>query len=68
MATAAEQRQEMANYFQENGTLRGYRGKMPTVNDFYNAMEGSAPTFSGGSAQSLQDQARKILEQRQGGR
>lgn len=65
MSTAAEQKQEMANYFQENGTLRGFKGKMPTVNDFYNAMEGSAPTFSGDSAQSLQDQARRLLEQRQ---
>jgi hypothetical protein len=68
MSTASEQKQEMANYFQENGTLRGFRGKMPSVQDFYNAMEGSAPTFSGDSAQSLQNQARRILEQRQGGR
>jgi hypothetical protein len=68
MSTAAEQKQAMGDYFQENGTLRGYKGKMPTVNDFYNAMEGSAPTFSGDSAQSLQNQARRILEQRQGER
>ena len=68
MSTAAEQKQAMADYFQESGTLRGFKGKMPSVQDFYNAMEGATPTFSGDSAQSLQDQARRILEQRQGGR
>jgi hypothetical protein len=45
METAAAQKQSMADYFNQNGTLVGYQGKMPTVRDFENAMEG------GGAAQ-----------------
>ncbi|MBM4179606.1 MAG: hypothetical protein FJ211_09780 [Ignavibacteria bacterium] len=45
METAAEQKQAMADYFNQNGTLVGFQGKMPTVRDFENAMEG------GGAAQ-----------------
>ena len=40
METAAEQKQAMVDYFNENGTLRGYKGKMPSVSDFEKAMEG----------------------------
>ena len=32
---AAQQKQAMVEYFQENGTLRGYKGKTPSVKDFY---------------------------------
>jgi hypothetical protein len=58
MSTAAEQKQAMVDYFDQNGTLRGFSGKMPGVQDFYKAMEGETPTLT------LQDQAKTILEQR----
>jgi hypothetical protein len=58
MSTAAEQKQAMVDYFDQNGTLRGFSGKMPTVQDFYKAMEGDVQTIT------IQDQARSILEQR----
>jgi hypothetical protein len=49
METAAEQKQAMVDYFNENGTLRGYKGKMPSVSDFERAMEGnvSQPSAAG---------------------
>ena len=49
METAAEQKQAMVDYFNENGTLRGYKGKMPSVSDFEKAMEGnvSQPSAAG---------------------
>jgi hypothetical protein len=46
METAAQQKQAMADYFNENGTLKGYRGKMPTVGDFERAMEGKGSQTS----------------------
>jgi hypothetical protein len=46
MSTAAEQKQDMVNYFDQNGTLRGFAGKMPGVQDFYKAMEGEAPAIT----------------------
>jgi hypothetical protein len=42
MSTAAEQKQAMTDYFDQNGTLRGFSGKMPSVQDFYKAMEGDS--------------------------
>jgi hypothetical protein len=42
METAAQQKQAMADYFNENGTLKGFQGKMPSVRDFENAMESGA--------------------------
>jgi hypothetical protein len=39
MSTAANQKQEMVDYVQQNGSLRGYKGKMPSINDFYKAIE-----------------------------
>jgi hypothetical protein len=62
MSTAAEQKQAMVDYFDQNGTLRGFSGKMPGVQDFYKAMEGETPTLT------LQDEAKTILEQRKGNR
>jgi hypothetical protein len=35
---AAQQKQAMVEYFQENGTLRGYKGKIPSVEDFYKVL------------------------------
>jgi hypothetical protein len=62
MSTAAEQKQAMVDYFDQNGTLRGFSGKMPSVQDFYRAMEGETATLT------IQDQAKTILEQRKGNR
>jgi hypothetical protein len=45
METAAQQKQAMADYFNENGTLKGYKGKMPSIADFEKAMEGSIQGF-----------------------
>jgi hypothetical protein len=49
METSAQQKQAMVDYFNENGTLKGYKGKMPTVGDFERAMEGnvSQPSAAG---------------------
>ena len=35
---AAQQKQAMVDYFQENGTLRGYKGKTPSIKDFYEVL------------------------------
>jgi hypothetical protein len=68
MSSAAEQRNAAASYFEENGTLRGFKGKLPSVQDFYNAMEGGAATVSGSSISDMQAEARRLLDQRRGGR
>jgi hypothetical protein len=68
MSSAAEQKNAAAAYFEENGTLRGFKGKTPSVQDFYNAMEGGAATVSGSSISDMQAEARRLLEQRRGGR
>jgi hypothetical protein len=65
MSTAAEQKQAMSDYFDQFGTLRGYTGKMPTVQDFYNAMEGGG-TMSLPAGSNLQDAARRELDRRRG--
>jgi hypothetical protein len=39
MSLAAQQRQAMVDYATENGTLKGYRGPQPSINDFYKALE-----------------------------
>ncbi len=46
------QRQDAANYFKQNGTLRGWQGKMPKMADFYAAIESDEPTDSGGNSAS----------------
>jgi hypothetical protein len=68
MSSAAEQKNAAASYFEQNGTLRGFKGKTPSVQDFYNAMEGSAATVSGSSISDMQAEARRLLDQRRGGR
>jgi hypothetical protein len=68
MSSAAEQKNEAALYFEQNGTLQGFKGKRPSVQDFYNAMEGGAATVSGTSISDMQAEARRLLEQRRGGR
>ena len=39
MSVSAQQRQGMVDFFEENGTLQGYRGPRPNINDFYKALE-----------------------------
>lgn len=36
---AAEQKQVMVDYANENGTLAGFRGKIPTIGDFYSVLD-----------------------------
>jgi hypothetical protein len=43
MRLAAEQKQAMSSYFNENGTLQGYTGTVPTLADFYAVLDGSSP-------------------------
>jgi hypothetical protein len=38
MQTAAQQKQAMAEYYEANETLRGFKGKQPNMQDFYNAL------------------------------
>ena len=38
MEIAAKQRDSMANYFDENESLRGYTGEQPKLSDFYTAV------------------------------
>ena len=66
MSSAAEQKQAMVDYFNDNGTLRGFRGKMPTIQDFYNAIEGKGGTMSIPAGSNLQDAAKAELERRRG--
>jgi hypothetical protein len=40
MSTAAEQKQKMVDYANETGSLRGFKGSIPSINDFYRAIEG----------------------------
>jgi hypothetical protein len=68
MSSAAEQKNAAAAYFEQNGTLRGFKGKTPSVQDFYNAMEGGSATVSGSSISDMQAEARRLLDQRRGGR
>ena len=42
MSTAAEQKQAMVDHVDQYGTLRGFTGKMPSVQDFYQAIEGNS--------------------------
>jgi hypothetical protein len=64
MSSAAEQKQAMADYFDQFGTLRGYKGKMPSVQDFYRAMEGEPQTMQIPAGGNLMDAARRELERR----
>lgn len=44
MSQAAEQKQAMVDYVNENGTLSGFQGRAPQISDFEAAIEGSAET------------------------
>jgi hypothetical protein len=41
MESAALQKQRMVEYANQKGTLRGFEGQMPTIADFYRAIEGT---------------------------
>ena len=47
MATAAQARQEMSAYFEEKGTLTGYKGPRVNINQFYQALEVKPPPVAG---------------------
>jgi hypothetical protein len=47
MNIAAQSRQQMAEYFEENGTLTGYKGPRVNINQFYEALEVKAPPKAG---------------------
>jgi hypothetical protein len=38
MEIAAQQKEAMAQYYEANETLRGYKGKQPSIQDFYNVL------------------------------
>jgi len=50
MQTAAQQRQQMADYFDENGTLWEYKGPQPNINQFYDALDAVAPEARQGAS------------------
>jgi hypothetical protein len=64
MTIAAEQQQAMADYAGKYGTLKGYEGRIPTMADFDNALDGAkvkgSESTSGYSTEvsSLLDEAR----------
>ena len=47
MAIAAQSRQQMSTYFEENGSLTGYKGPRVNINQFYEALEVKAPPKAG---------------------
>ena len=47
MAIAAQSRQQMSAYFEEKGTLTGYKGPRVNINQFYEALEVKAPPKAG---------------------
>jgi hypothetical protein len=47
MEIAADQRQEMVDYFNANDTLKGYNGKRPSMADFEAAIDGPEPSKRG---------------------
>lgn len=47
ISIAAQQKQAMGQYFDVHGTLRGYRGPEPNINNFYKALEERAAPAPG---------------------
>lgn len=50
MRLAAQQKQEMVDFFSTNGTLIGFNGRQPSLNDFYDAIDGAGETGSSAPA------------------
>ena len=44
--TAAKVKEDAARYFEENGTLTGWKGRMPTLSDFESAIDSVGPKQS----------------------
>lgn len=44
--TAAKVKEDAARYFEENGTLTGWKGRMPTLSDFETAIDNATPSRS----------------------
>ena len=62
--TAAQQKQAMAEYYEKNETLRGFKGKAPNMNDFFNVLnapdappKGSVDVMVDGKMQRFKSQA-----------
>lgn len=54
--TAANTKEDAARYFEQNGTLTGWKGRMPTYSDFENAIE---PEKSGKKSEQQMSEAQK---------
>jgi hypothetical protein len=65
MSVAAGQKQAMAEYYETNGTLQGYKGKQPNINDFYKALEVGS-SVNTGTNQGLGDAVQRELQRRGG--
>jgi hypothetical protein len=63
MSVAAGQKQAMAEYYETNGTLQGYRGKQPNINDFYKALEVGS-SVNTGTSQGLDAAIQRALDSR----
>lgn len=44
MRLAAQQKEEMVKFFTSTGSLMGFNGRQPSLNDFYDAIEGVSTT------------------------
>lgn len=49
MSESAKEKQSMVDFATNNGTLRGYKGKMPQLEDFRRAIDGSSTNENTGS-------------------
>jgi hypothetical protein len=54
--TAAQVKEDAARYFEENGTLAGWQGRMPTLSDFENAVDNADSKEPSANQSSSQDQ------------
>jgi len=64
---AAKTKEDAARYFEKNGTLTGWKGRMPTLSDFESAIDGGGNTATGtikGANQAVFDQADAIIGRR----
>lgn len=48
--SAANAKEQAARYFEANGTLAGWNGQPPTIQDFENAIDGNTGNGSGGNS------------------
>ena len=56
LETAASQKQAMVDYADKYGTLRGYTGPQPSINDFYEAIQERPPKRTGQPATSKRNE------------